>query len=67
MRNRKATIHDSHVDEGRDPDAPDQLAGVEIVGEIGRVVSFKASHPGIAIELETDDRGVDPVRRDLDA
>ena len=32
-----------------------------------RLASFKADHPGIAIELETNHRGVDPTRRDFDA
>ena len=28
---------------------------------------FKAEHPGVALELETNHRGVDPDRRDVDA
>ena len=32
-----------------------------------RLVSFEAAHPGVAIEIETNHRGVDPERRDFDA
>ena len=32
-----------------------------------RLASFRAAWPGIAIEVETDHRGVDPSRRDFDA
>ena len=47
-----------------------RIVSVEAVAEkwlLPRLVSFKASHPGIAIELETNHRGVDPARRDFDA
>ena len=32
-----------------------------------RLATFKAAHPAVAIELETNHRGVDPERRDFDA
>ena len=32
-----------------------------------RLATFKAEHPGVALELETNHRGVDPDRRDFDA
>ncbi len=47
-----------------------RIVSVEAVAEkwlLPRLASFKASHPGIAIELETNHRGVDPKRRDFDA
>ena len=47
-----------------------RIVSVEAVAEkwlLPRLVSFKAAHPGIAIELETNHRGVDPSRRDFDA
>ena len=47
-----------------------RIVSVEAVAEkwlLPRLVSFKANHPGIAIELETNHRGVDPDRRDFDA
>ena len=31
-----------------------------------RLAGFAATHPGIAIELETNHRGVDPELRDFD-
>ena len=34
---------------------------------VPRLASFKAAHPGVAIELETNHRGIDPTRRDFDA
>ena len=46
-----------------------KIVSVEAVAEkwlMPRLASFKASHPGIAIELETNHRGVDPVRCDFD-
>ena len=46
------------------------IVSVEAVAEkwlLPRLASFKANHPGIAIELETNHRGVDPDRRDFDA
>ena len=46
------------------------IVSVEAVAEkwlLPRLASFKASHPGIAIELETNHRSVDPSRRDFDA
>ena len=46
-----------------------KIVSVEAVAEkwlMPRLASFKASHPGIAIELETNHRGVDPVRCDVD-
>ena len=47
-----------------------RIVSVEAVAEkwlLPRLASFKASHPGIAIELETNHRGVDPAQRDFDA
>ena len=47
-----------------------RIVSVEAVAQkwlLPRLASFKASHPGIAIELETNHRGVDPARRDFDA
>ena len=47
-----------------------RIVSVEAVAEkwlLPRLASFKATHPGIAIELETNHRGVDPDRRDFDA
>ena len=47
-----------------------RIVSVEAVAEkwlLPRLASFKAAHPGIAIELETNHRGVDPSRRDFDA
>ena len=46
-----------------------RIVSVEAVAEkwlLPRLASFKASHPGIAIELETNHRSVDPSRRDFD-
>ena len=47
-----------------------RIVSVEAVAEkwlLPRLASFKAAHPGIAIELETNHRGVDPARHDFDA
>ena len=47
-----------------------RIVSVEAVAEkwlLPRLASFKAAHPGIAIELETNHRSVDPARRDFDA
>ena len=47
-----------------------RIISVEAVAEkwlLPRLATFGAAHPGIAIELETDHRGVDPERRDFDA
>ena len=47
-----------------------RIVSVESVAEkwlLPRLASFKASHPGIAIELETNHRSVDPALRDFDA
>ena len=46
-----------------------KLVAVEVVAErclMPRFADFKASHPDIAIEFETDHRAVDPDRRDFD-
>ena len=46
-----------------------KLVAVEVVAErwlMPRLADFKASHPDIAIEFETDHRAVDPDRRDFD-
>ena len=47
-----------------------RIVSVEAVAEkwlLPRLASFRAAHPGIAIEVETNHRGVDPDRRDFDA
>ncbi len=47
-----------------------RIVSVEAVAEkwlVPRLATFKADHPGIAIEVETNHRGVDPDRRDFDA
>ena len=47
-----------------------RIVSVEAVAEkwlVPRLADLEATHPGIAIELETDHRGVDPDRRDFDA
>ena len=47
-----------------------RIVSVEAVAEqwlVPRVATFTAAHPGVAIELETNHRGVDPDRRDVDA
>ena len=47
-----------------------RIVSVEAVAEkwlAPRLATFKAEHPGVAIELETNHRGVDPDRSDFDA
>ena len=47
-----------------------RIISVEAVAEkwlVPRLATFKAEHPGVAIELETNHRGVDPDDRDFDA
>ena len=47
-----------------------RIVSVEAVAEkwlVPRLATFKAEHPGVALELETNHRGVDPDRRDFDA
>ena len=47
-----------------------RIVSVEAVAEkwlLPRLATFKAAHPAVAIELETNHRGVDPDRRDFDA
>ena len=47
-----------------------RIVSVEAVAEkwlVPRLATFKAAHPGIAIEVETNHRGVDPDRCDFDA
>ena len=47
-----------------------RIVSVEAVAEkwlAPRLATFKAAHPAIAIEVETNHRGVDPDRRDFDA
>ena len=49
---------------------PVRIVSVEAVAEkwlVPRLASFSAAHPGIAIELETNHRGVDPEYRNFDA
>ena len=46
-----------------------KLVAVEVVAEkwlMPRLTDFKAAHPDISIEFETDHREVDPDRRDFD-
>ena len=46
-----------------------RIVSVEAVAEkwlLPRLPALEAAHPGMAIELETDHRGVDPERRDFD-
>ena len=46
-----------------------RIVSVEAVAEkwlVPRLASFKAEHPGVAVEVETDHRGVDPERYDFD-
>ena len=46
-----------------------RIVSVEAVAEkwlVPRLASFKAEHPGVAIKVETDHRGVDPERYDFD-
>ena len=46
-----------------------RIVSVEAIAEkwlVPRLVTFKAVHAGVAIELETNHRGVDPERRDFD-
>ena len=47
-----------------------RIVSVEAVAEkwlVPRLAAFSATHPGIAIEVETNHRGVDPDARDFDA
>ncbi len=47
-----------------------RIVSVEAVAEkwlVPRLASFKTAHPGVAIEIETNHRGVDPESRDFDA
>ena len=47
-----------------------RIVSVEAVAEkwlMLRLPAFTATHPDIAVELETNHRGVDPERRDFDA
>ena len=47
-----------------------RIVSVEAVAEkwlVPRLAAFKAAHPAVAIELETNHRGVDPDRHDFDA
>ena len=47
-----------------------RIVSVEAVAEkwlVTRLAAFKAEHPAVAIELETNHRGVDPDPRDFDA
>ena len=47
-----------------------RIVSVEAVAQkwlVPRLASFRAAHPGIAIEIETNHRSVDPTRHDFDA
>ena len=49
---------------------PVRIVSVEAVAEkwlVPRLATFQAGHPGVAIELETNHRGIDPDRRDFNA
>ena len=53
----------------RHPSRRVRIVSVEAVAEkwlVPRLAAFKTAHPGIAIELETNHRGVDPDCRDFD-
>ena len=64
-----AEVHGVSERQRRRP-RPVRIVSVEAIAEkwlVPRLASFKASNPDIAIELETNHRGVDPHRRDFDA
>ena len=47
-----------------------RIVSVEAVAQkwlVPRLASFRAAHPGIAIEIETNHRSIDPTRHDFDA
>ena len=64
-----AEVHSASERQRREPRQV-RIISVEAVAEkwlLPRLASFKAGHPGVAIELETNHRGVDPAGRDFDA
>ena len=64
-----AEVHSASERQRREPRQV-RIVSVEAVAEkwlLPRLYSFKAGHPGVAIELETNHRGVDPAGRDFDA
>ena len=64
-----AEVHSASERQRREPRQV-RIVSVEAVAEkwlLPRLASFKAGHPGVAIELETNHRAVDPAGRDFDA
>ena len=64
-----AEVHGASERHSRQPRRV-RIVSVEAVAEkwlAPRLETLEAAHPGIAIEVETDHRGVDPGRRDFDA
>ena len=64
-----AEVHAASERQRREPRQV-RIVSVEAVAEkwlLPRLASFRAGHPGVAIELETNHRGVDPAGRDFDA
>ena len=64
-----AEVHAASERQRREPRQV-RIVSVEAVAEkwlLPRLPSFRAGHPGVAIELETNHRGVDPDHRDFDA
>ena len=64
-----AEIHGTFERHRREPRRL-RIVSVEAVAEkwlVPRLASFRAAHPGIAVEIETNHRSVDPERRDFDA
>ena len=69
MRRILADIHGASERHRREPRRL-RIVSVEAVAEkclVPRLASFRAAHPGVAVEIETNHRGVDPDRRDFDA
>ncbi len=64
-----ADVHGAAERHRRDPSRV-RIVSVEAVAEkwlVPRLGAFRAAHPGVAVEIETNHRGVDPRRRDFDA
>ena len=69
VRRILADIHGASERHRREPRRL-RIVSVEAVAEkclVPRLASFRAAHPGVAVEIETNHRGVDPDRRDFDA
>ena len=63
-----ADVHGVSQRHRREPERV-RVVSVEAVAEkwlVPRLANFTAAHPDIAIELETNHRGIDPDRRDFD-